>query len=409
MLSEQERAFRKLSRLKVGALFMEQGAGKTKVALDLMANKASKVDMLLWICPCSLKGEIEAERLKWHPELKLTVIGCESISGSDRIYIETLSLVQGARTFIVVDESLKIKNIRAKRTKRIIKLGEGAAYKLILNGTPMSRNVLDIYPQMAFLSDKILKMSFNEFKDAYCEYYKTGRLKGKVRKSCNIPHLISIIQPYIFDASLDLDRQKNYREILYSIPDPYEYESIKADYLARFDDMDEHSFYGLLTRLQTCYCSYEGRREELEDAVRTAGGRAIIFVRYLSSIPPDAHSITGETKDRQAVIDAFRRQEFDVLYMTYGVGAFGLNLQFCNVIIFADHTFDYAQRIQAEARIFRIGQEHDVTYISLRCRCGLEDMIFRCLDKKQGMLSIMKEAIMKVKDKRDMQQLLASL
>lgn len=35
----QQRAINKLNRLKVGALFMALGTGKTKVALDLMAAK----------------------------------------------------------------------------------------------------------------------------------------------------------------------------------------------------------------------------------------------------------------------------------------------------------------------------------------------------------------------------------
>lgn len=55
MIDAQQRAFNKLSRLKVGALFMETGTGKTKVALDLLASKSHKCDFMLWICPCSLK------------------------------------------------------------------------------------------------------------------------------------------------------------------------------------------------------------------------------------------------------------------------------------------------------------------------------------------------------------------
>ena len=70
-MTNQELAFKKLSRLKVGALFMEMGTGKTKVALDLIASKMHKVDYVLWICPCSLKAEIEAERVKWHVIAKM--------------------------------------------------------------------------------------------------------------------------------------------------------------------------------------------------------------------------------------------------------------------------------------------------------------------------------------------------
>ena len=58
----QQRAINKLSRLKVGALFMEMGTGKTKVALDLAASKRKKCDLFLYICPCSVKAEIEQNR-----------------------------------------------------------------------------------------------------------------------------------------------------------------------------------------------------------------------------------------------------------------------------------------------------------------------------------------------------------
>ena len=44
--SQQQTAIDKLKRLKVGALFMEMGTGKTKVALDLIASRADKTDIV---------------------------------------------------------------------------------------------------------------------------------------------------------------------------------------------------------------------------------------------------------------------------------------------------------------------------------------------------------------------------
>ena len=91
MQTEQQReAFEKLSRLKVGAAFMEMGTGKTRLALDLINSKQHKADYVLWICPCSLKCEIAAERDKWYPDMQIDIVGCESIGSSDRIYLETL-------------------------------------------------------------------------------------------------------------------------------------------------------------------------------------------------------------------------------------------------------------------------------------------------------------------------------
>lgn len=392
-MNNQELAFEKLSRLKVGALFMEMGTGKTKVALDLIASKIHKVDCVLWICPYSLKNEIEAERKKWHSDLELEIVGCESIGASDRIYLETLRKVEGKRSFIVVDESLKIKNKEAKRTKRILKLGEMATYKLILNGTPLSKNVLDLWTQMQFLSPKILEMSYNEFKDAYCEYYIQGKLKGLVKKQYNIENLISKIEPYIFDCELELGKHKNYYNYNYSMDNQEDYNNLKMEYL-QAPDFD---FMAISQVLQQHYCKSAEKAQIIESLIKSLNEKVIVFVKYLENIPQGVAHITGDmnTQERAKVIKDFKNGNIKVLYITYGCGAFGLNLQFCNHIIFAEHTFDYAQRIQAEARIYRIGQESDVHYYNLWCNAGLERLIQASLDKKSNLLFEVKKEITK--------------
>ena len=390
-MNNQKLAFEKLSRLKVGALFMEMGTGKTKVALDLIASKAHKVGYILWICPFSIKNEIEAERRKWHEELTIDIVGCESIGASDKEYLRLLRAVETHKTFIVVDESLKIKNKEAKRTERILKLGEFAEYRLILNGTPLSKNVLDLWTQMQFLSPKILKMSYNEFKNTYCEYYVRGRLKGLVKKQYNIEHLISLIQPYIFDSELELGKQKHYSDYPYQMDDVAGYEDLKMRYL-KAPNID---FMEMSQALQAYYCESSGKAKIIESLISEINDRVIVFVKFLKSIPNGAAAITGDLneKERAAVIEDFRQGKMKVLYITYGCGAFGLNLQFCKNMIFADHTFDYAQRIQSEARIYRIGQENDVNYYNLWCDVGLERLIRGSLEKKTRLLDEVKKEI----------------
>lgn len=398
-MNNQTLAFEKLSRLKVGALFMEMGTGKTKVALDLIASKAHKIDYALWICPCALKGEIEAERQKWHPELSLDVVGCESIGSSDRIYIEVLNKVVGKRVFIVVDESLKIKNRHAKRTQRIIKLGENAEYKLILNGTPISKSYCDLWAQMEFLSPKILKMSFRMFYNTYCEYYTRGRYKGKIRGFVNIPHLIDKISPYVFEAKLEIETQKVYHTILYQT-DTKAYCAYKEEIFQEyFDDLlQDLNFNAFSMKLQRFYTSVSNRNATIESAINEMEGGVVVFVRFIQSIPDGANKITGaeNTAQRQKITAAFRRGDFKVLYITYGCGSFGLNLQFCKNIIFAEHTWDYALREQAEARIYRMGQGSDAHYYDLICEdVGLEDLMFRCVSRKGNMLDTVKREIQK--------------
>lgn len=388
-LKNQQLAFDKLSRLKVGALFMEMGTGKTKVALDLINSKSNKIDYILWICPFSIKNEIIKERDKWYPAMKIDVVGCETIGSSDRTYLEILKKVATSKTFIVVDESLKIKNINAKRTRRIIEFGGYAQYKLILNGTPITKNVIDLWAQMEFLSPKILKMSFNQFKNTYCEYYIRGRLKGMVKKQHNIEHLISLIEPYIFDCDLDIEAKKMYYNYFYDV-DTFQYSKLKNELLEGIANID---FFVLTTKLQQFYTTY--KEEVLKELLEQMNDQVIIFVKYLDSIPAGANKIVGDmnTKERKQVIDKFERGDFKELYITYGCGSYGLNLQFCRNIIFAEHCFDYSQRIQAEARIYRIGQNYDVNYYNLWCNVGLEKMIQSSLNKKSNLLNEIKKEI----------------
>ena len=400
-MTNQEKAFRKLSRLKVGALFMEMGTGKTKVALDLIASKQRKIDYVLWVCPYSLKNEIEEERVKWHPELTLDIVGCESIGSSSRIYLETLNKVQSNRTFIVVDESLKIKNRRAKRTQRIITMGEKAQYRLILNGTPISRNYCDIWAQMEFLSPRILQMTFNMFYNTYCSYYTRGKYKGRIKSFVNIPHLMDKIAPYVFDAELDIETTKNFQRVHYDT-DLFEYTQYRDNLFERYYDLerDDLNFNAFAMKLQKWYTQHSNRAQAIDGLVKEINGSVIIFVRFLGSIPAGAHKITGGEKaaERREIIAAFKRGDFKALYITYGCGSFGLNLQFCQHMIFAEHTWDYAVRDQAEARIYRMGQGAEVTYYDMICDgVGLEDLIFKCISRKSGMLATMKMEIQKLK------------
>ena len=404
-MTNQELAFEKLSRLKVGALFMEMGTGKTKVALDLIASKRHKVDYVLWICPCSLKSEIEAERTKWHPELTLDIVGCESIGSSNRIYLDVLNKIKAGRSFIVVDESLKIKNRKAKRTQRIIDMGDKAEYKLILNGTPISKSYCDLWAQMEFLSPKILRMSFPVFFNTYCEYYTRGKYKGKIRNFVNIPHLIDKISPYVFEADLDINTSKSFERVHYET-DLIAYERHKEEVFAEYYDnvRDDLNFNAFAMKLQKWYTEHSDRAEVMRRLIDGIDSRVIVFVRFLDSIPADADRITGaeNQQQRNRIIDSFRRGDFKVLYITYGCGAFGLNLQFCKHMIFAEHTWDYAVREQAEARIYRMGQGEEVTYYDLVCDgVGLEKLIRKCVERKGGMLDTVKREIQKHKTTKD--------
>ncbi|EDO0474272.1 helicase SNF2, partial [Listeria monocytogenes] len=85
LLDNQKKAFIKLKKYKVGALFMKPGSGKTRVACELIND--AKPDYVLWITPFQTKENLEIEINKWGYKFPQEIIGIESLSNSDRLYL----------------------------------------------------------------------------------------------------------------------------------------------------------------------------------------------------------------------------------------------------------------------------------------------------------------------------------
>ena len=176
LTNNQLSAINQLRQWRVGALFMEPGTGKTRAAIELI-RQCTDVDYILWIGPLRTIrteqgiGSIQDEINKWGGfGVEAGYYGIESIGASSRIYVNIMESLQKYKCiFCVVDESLKIKNAFAKRTKRVLEIGKLCSYRLILNGTPLTRNIVDMWAQMEFLSPKILNMTLAKFKRTFCK------------------------------------------------------------------------------------------------------------------------------------------------------------------------------------------------------------------------------------------------
>lgn len=383
----QNEARRQLRRWKVGALFMEAGTGKSRVARDLILD--SGADSCLWAGPLRTLVNARAELLKWGGlPIPVKFVGVESLSQSGRVYLETAEWAEKAGAmFMVVDESLKIKNAEALRTRRITEVGQKAAYRLILNGTPLSRNLLDLYPQMNFLSPKILNMTAGQFKDTFCNYETFYRRIGTWRKKigekitgyANIDYLYSLISPYVYECDLQLRVSQNWHTLWYSrTPEERDrYQEIK-DYWLSLDGLDDWSnniFLAMTQKLQHSYCCSPAKAEAVRRLFvsgEAAEARTLIFCKFIDS-------------------QEYCRQIFpEARVLSYQKEALGLNLQDYAVTVFWDKTFDWALKEQASRRTFRTGQLRDCQYYDLTGDAGLERVIDRNIEAKVGMLDYFK-------------------
>lgn len=387
----QNKAIEKLSCLKAGALFMRMGTGKTRVALELVKSRQNDFEIVIWLAPASLlrsenyQNEIE----KWSAGLqrKIHFFSIESVSASDFKYMNLYNLAKTYKTFCVVDESITIKNKEAGRTRRLLNIWNLFMFRLILNGTALTKGLIDLYSQIQFIHPGILNMTEAQFANTFLVYKKEGyRPWMRWSRPENEAALIEIIHPYIFDADLDIPVSRHYVDVQTHLSDieAEEYRSQKESFLQGKYNI---GFLEVAQKLQHFYTLCHEKVLKIQEIISNIQKRhekVILYVKFIDEASIlsemfDAALYTGARKDG---IHLFEKEK-DILVSTYGTGSLGLNLQFCNNIIYVTQTFDFKDKEQSEHRIFRTGQKKDCYIFNCWVNTGLDALIKKSLEKKR--------------------------
>lgn len=465
LYSHQVKAVEKLKKIKVGALYMEMGTGKTRTALELIKIRLEKgrINHVLWLCPCSVKESLKRDIIKHlnnFDDSIFTICGIETLSSSINVNTSLLELVKTKNCMLIVDESNMVKNHKAKRTKNIIRLGEDCKYKLILNGTPISRNEADLYSQWYILDWRILGYkSFWSFSANHIEYDENT---GRIRRCLNVKYLTEKIGPYSYqvkkDECLDLPPKTYETEYYYLTHEQIvHYDNVADELMFEVDEMEPHTIYRLFTYLQDVISGYKvniEKEEQIEkyrdinDEIITKKRtkiknitknnffnddidnprikklleitdkldiKAIIFCKYTSEIDSivkilnlrygddSAVSFNGElnNKKRQENLYKFENKS-QFLVANKQCGAYGLNLQFCSYVIYYSNDWDLATRSQSEDRVHRIGQVNNVHYVDICAAYTLDERILKCLERKEKLVDSFKDELDKAKDKQEL-------
>ena len=460
LLPHQGDAVAKVLPSRVSGLFMEMGTGKTRTSIELAKIRAHRIDRVVWCCPVSLKETIRQEILRHTdcrdvyvfddktrpgslPDDRWYVVGLESLSNSSRV---TLALRQAItdRTMVVVDESSYIKGHDSRRTKRITLLASHARYRMILTGTPLSQGVVDLYAQMSFLSPKILGYnSFYAFANNHLEY--SDKFPGMIVRSHNLKYLAAKIAPYVYQVAkaecLTLpEKLYETRYLQLTREQRGAYEQAKEEILLDLepDDFDSITIFRLFTALQSIVCGFwtrEGelitlphrRLDALTTVIRDIPGPepVVIWSKFRYCLDQIVGALGGEygaeavarfhgglsEKQRAAELERFRGGA-RFLVATQSAGGHGLTLTEAAHAVFYADGFKYSERIQAEDRIHRIGQNRPVTYMDIHCSGTIDDRISAALGEKGSTLEKFRTAVQKLRKngtKADLRKLVMGL
>lgn len=428
----------KLSHLKVGALYMDMGTGKTRTALELIKRRydAGKITQVLWLCPYSFSFDLP-ELLSEHVtgiDGIFKICGIESLSSSVRLNVELRKYVNSAPTYLIIDESLLIKNPMAYRSQNIIALSKYCPYKIILNGTPISRNAADLFSQWYALDWRILGyQSYWSFAANHLEF--DPKYPGRVTRALNVDYLAAKIAPYTFEVRkedvLPNLPPRNISTYYFRLTDEQyaHYLDVSEQLLFSIEESRPETIYRLFGALQAItsgfalsipdvgkivsYVMYPAdqnpRIQALLSSLDDFGDeQVIIYCKYTQEIydivsllnkrnPGCAIPYCGELspKQRHKNKTLFKTGAAQYFVANKSCARFGLNLQFCWNAIFYNNDWDWATRIQAEDRIYRIGQNHAVKIIDILAENTIDETIDKCLRGKSSLAASFRDAVRK--------------
>lgn len=361
----------------------------------------------------------ELEALKAFPfkALKVAVINYES-TWREEIFE---ALLDWKPDMVIADESQRIKSHDAQQSKAMHKLGDVAKYKLILSGTPVQNNAIDIFSQYRFLDPTVFGMNFYAFRNRYA--IMGGFSNRQIVDYKDLDELIkkehSIAYRVTKEEALDLPEQTFItRNIRMNTKDRNLYDQIRRNSFAELESGGQITAPTVLTkllRLQQFTGGFiqtdEGDKPELvfrgkldaledilEDYVIEAEKKLVVFCRFRPEIDLIQRlldrrkirycSIYGDIKidDRGDIVKEFQTNpKVKVFLAQIDTAGLGITLTAADTCVYYSVNFNYAAYSQSLARIHRIGQRNRCTYIHLVVEKTIDETVLKALAKKEDL------------------------
>lgn len=453
----QKQAIERAKNLPHFALFFEPGAGKTRTTIeillhkyevDLSYSKTGKIHNTMIICPKVIVEQWKREWEKFSNINPKQIICATGTSSLKTIKIREAQALQNGFIFItnfeslihngiftfmknnvkalVIDESSRVKDIKAQRTKRSIELADQASFRYILSGTPVLNSQLDIFSQFRILDrGETFGKNFFTFRARYFKD-KNAAWKGSQRyfpdfvpKSSTNAEIRELIRPLSMvvkkEECMDLPpliKQEVFVELSHS--ERKHYEQMKNSLITFLNDKACVAQMALTKciRLQQLVSGFlkfdddsEGDlpnfeklsvlKELLTDI--TPSNKVIVWAIYkrnykdirkiCAELKLGFAELSGEINDKDSEVQRFMFDSTTRVMIANPMSAsLGLNLTSASYSIFYSRSFSLEHSIQAEARNHRGGSKEAghkcVTRIDLIAKNTIDEVIMIALKQK---------------------------
>jgi superfamily II DNA or RNA helicase len=422
-----------------GVLADDMGLGKTVQTLALLqARREAEVQgPVLLIVPTSLVHTWRSQAEQFTPDLHLVVL-----HGNDRatyriaalqadLVVTTYPLLARDREWlaahdwplVILDEAQTLKNPASQMAKTLREIP--AKGRLALTGTPLENSLQDLWTLMDWVNPGLIgdrkqfqalfRTPIEKHGDASAQARLNRRLRlfllrrTKEQVAAELPPKTEILEL----VELPKPQQALY-ETVRCVMDARVREAISTKGLAasRITVLD-----ALLKLRQVCCdpalvkteaaksvtdSAKRARLRELVGELVAEGRRVLIFsqfVEMLRLIERDLTeagiaylSLTGQTRNRASVLDAFAKGEAQVFLLSLKAGGVGLTLTEADTVILYDPWWNPAVERQAMDRTHRIGQNKPVFVHRLVAAGTVEERMLEMQKRKQALADALFEA-----------------
>lgn len=285
---------------------------------------------------------------------------------------------------LMLDESSLITNQTAKRSKFILKLKPTNV--ILLSGTPTAGKYEKLWSQLQLLGWNIDEETF--FK-SYVDYKwidKDGYWDKQILGYKNVDHLKRRLAKFgaIFKKTEEvIDLPAQIDQTIY-VPPSKEYNHFKKHHYLEIEDKEligDTALTKILYERQLCGQYSQDKLEAFRDLVESTEDRLVVFYNFTEEWHK-LGKITDELGRPSSVVNGqFKHPEVldnhdnGILFVQYQAGAYGLNLQKANKIIYFSLPLGIGSCDlweQSKKRIHRIGQNNTCFYYYLLVKNSIE-------------------------------------
>ena len=433
----QERMIRKVVETDHVGLFLDMGLGKTVIALtaiDRLMFDRFEVSRVLVIAPKRVAQDTwSREHRKWDhlQELRVSlVIGTAAqrrkalqedadvyVIGRDNVVWLCELLPEWPFDMVVIDELSSFKSNQAKRFKALKKVLPRSRRVVGLTGTPSPNSLMDLWAELYLLDrGERLGKTIGFYRE---EYFRPGKSDGHVVYSWEprrgarekIEKLISdICVSMSAEDYLTLPERIDVEvPVSLSIPERQMYERMERDQILTLEDEQvvalnaaavmnkllQMANGAVYTESGEAIRIHEAKLDALEEIVDTAGEPVLVFYSFRHDKAAIERRIRGvrEISGPKDIAD-WNEGKIPVLIAHPASVGYGLNLQDGgHVIVWYGLTWSLELYQQANARLYRQGQEKPVIVHHLIAEGTVDEQVMRAIKAKDTSQSALLQAL----------------